>query len=425
MIRIAVLSAIPVSSLPPKAQDFVFWNLIEEELGYLMKFSKSSGMVLTSPKIKTLHFGEINLARRSIVHLCLIPKYSQVRTHKMGKLSLLWNLILDFVFLIHHVICSLIIIIKSRANVILDISIYLSSLSAVLVSFLLRKPLITWKRGNPVKNAMLHSLSKKSIFSNILLRFFAVIEAISVRRSALVICDSSETIHMFKKYTASRIVYLPNCVDLKRFDHDPNGRYLLRKHLGFTAKNLVLLYAGRLEVGKGIRPLIEAVYTLKDHSPRFQLVIAGSGTLEQELRSIVMNYGIQDRVRFMGAVPYNKMPHLLYASDCVVLLSTAEGTPRILLEALACGKPIIASNVGGIADMFAKNPIIGEQVMEITPPNIKLAIQNIAIGEQDSTLKAKNAILRRNFAAKHYSLQSIGKKFVRYIQHVISSSLPR
>ncbi|MFX0194968.1 MAG: glycosyltransferase family 4 protein [Candidatus Hodarchaeota archaeon] len=425
MVRIVVLSAIPVSNLPPKAQDFVFWNLIEEELGYLMKFSKYSGMVLTSPTIKTIQFGEINLAGRSRVHLCLIPKYSQVRTHKTGKLSLLWNLIMDFIFLILHVLCSLIIIIKSRANAILDISIYLSSFSAVLVSFLLRKPLITWKRGNPIKNAMLHSLSKNSILSNILLRLYAIIEVISVRRSALVICDSFETIHMFEKYVTGRIVYLPNCVDLKRFDHDNNERQLLRKHLGFTVNDFVLLYAGRLEIGKGIRPLIEAVHIFEDHFPRFQLLIAGSGTLEQELRSLVSNYGIQDRVRFLGSVPYDKMPRLIHASDCVVLLSSAEGTPRILLEALACGKPIIASNVGGIAEMFAKNLNIGEQVMDATPQNIILAFQKIAIGEQDTTRKAKNAILRRNFVAKHYSLQIIGKKFVRYIQAVISSFLPR
>lgn len=416
MIRIAVLSAIPVSRLPPTTQDFVFWNFIESELGYLMKSSKSTGMVLTSPITKTIQFGKINLGRKLIIHLCLIPKYSQVRTHKTGKIALLWNLLMDFVFLTLHVLCSLLIIIKSRAHAILDMGPYLSSFSAVLVSFLLRKPLITWKRGDPIKNAMLHSLSRKSMLSNLLLRFFIVLEVISARRAALVICDNSETIHTYEKYAAGRIVFLPASVDMKRFEHDTNGRQIQRKHLGFTANEFVILYAGRLAIGKGIRTLIEAFNTLKDNFRRFQLLIAGTGTLEQELRSLVVNYGIQDRVKFLGSIPYNMMPRLLHASDCVVLLSSAEGTPRILLEALACGKPIIASKVGGIAEMFAKTPVIGEQVIVVNPENIVSAFHNIFLKEQDSTQKAKNVRLRRNFIAKHYSLKTIGIQFVKLIQ---------
>ncbi|MFQ6126639.1 MAG: glycosyltransferase [Candidatus Heimdallarchaeota archaeon] len=343
----------------------------------------------------------------------------------MGKLALLWNLLMDFIFLTLHVLCSLILIIKSRAHAILDMGPYLSSFSAVLVSILSRKPLIAWKRGDPIKNAILHSLSEKSVLSNLFLQFFIILEVISAQKADLVICDNSKTIHTFEKYASDRIVSLPTSVDLERFEYNANERQIQRKQLGFNTNDFVLLYAGRLEIGKGIRPLIEAVHISKDQIPHIQLAIAGSGTLEQELRSLVLNYGVQDRVRFLGSVPYDGMPRLIHASDCVVLLSTAEGTPRILLEALACGKPIIASNVGGIAEMFAKNQTIGEQVMVTTPQNIISAFQKIIIKEQDSTRKPQNAILRCNLIAKHYSLQIIGKKFVRYIQAVISSSLPR
>ena len=171
---------------------------------------------------------------------------------------------------------------------------------------------------------------------------------------------------------------------------------------------------------KGINPIIDNatnrfVQTLNN---QFRLIIAGSGSLEHELRNMTIEYGVQNRIHFLGAVPYDMMPSLLQASNCVVLLSSAEGTPRILLEALACGKPIIASNVGGIAEMFSNNSAIGERVMEITPENISKAIHRTFRIEQDSELKMERALLRRNFINTRYSLKILQKKFLNYIKDV-------
>lgn len=415
MVRIAILSAIPVDRLPPAPYEFVFWNFLHSELGYLVKNSESTEMILASPTIKRIQFGEINLFDTYPLKLNLIPKYSQTRSHKTSKLALLWNVLLDFIFLGIHTLFSLAIVVKSRANVILDMGPYLSSFSAVLTSKLSRKPLIVWKRGDPIKNAMLHSLNKKSFVGSILLHFFTVLELISVRKANLVICDSLETIRTFQNYTNEKIVLLPTSVDLERFETRSIKRELIRNKLGISENNFVLLYAGRLETGKGIRRLIDVVQTLDN---QFRLIIAGSGSLEHELRNMTKDYGIQNRVHFLGAVPYDMMPNILHASNCVILLSSAEGTPRILLEALACGKPIIASNVGGIAEMFSNNTAIGERVMEITPENISKAIHRTFRIEQDSELKMERALLRRNFINSHYSLKLIRKKFLNYIKDV-------
>jgi len=419
MTRIAVLSAIPVNRLPPSTQDFVFWNIIGGELGWLLKSSAHNGMILTSPTTRKFQYSKIKLSKASTLLLYLIPKYSQVRTHKTGKLSLFWNLLMDFVFLLLHVFASLIIVVRSRAKLILDMGPYLSSFSATLVSILLKKPLITWKRGNPIRNVMLHSLSSQSFLSNIVLRLFTILEIISIRKAALVICDSSETVKMFECYAKGQVVLLPTSVDLEKFEAASKQRDSLRARLNFTANDFVLVYAGRLETGKGISSLIEAIYSVKDQKSPFQLLIAGSGSLEQELRSLVQRYEIHDRVQFLGAIPYENMPQLLHASDSVILLSSAEGTPRILLEALACGKPIIASNVGGIAEMFVTNPEIGQKVINSSPENIISAIHATFLGEQDPTKKTKNALMRRNFIATHYSLDVIGTRFIEYIQKVL------
>ncbi len=419
MVQIAVLSAIPVNHLPPAAQDFVFWNMIGGELGWLLKSSAQNGMLLTSPMTRRFQFSKIKLSKTSTLLLHLIPKYSQVRTHKTGKLSLFWNLLMDFVFLIFHVFASLIIVVRSRAKIILDMGPYLSSFSATLVSMLLKKPLITWKRGNPIRNVKLHSLSSQSFLSNIFLRFFTILEIISIRKAALVVCDSSETVKMFEYYAKGQVVLLPTSVDLENFEVASKRRDSLRTRLNVTANDFVLLYAGRLETGKGLPSLIEAFNSLNNQKRQFKLIIAGSGSLDQELRSIVQEYGIQDRVQFLGSIPYEKMPQLLHASDCVILLSSAEGTPRILLEALACGKPIIASNVGGIADMFMKNPEIGQKVINYSPENIITAIHAAFLEEQDPTKKTKNELLRRNFIATHYSLNVIGTRFIEHIQRVL------
>jgi len=112
--------------------------------------------------------------------------------------------------------------------------------------------------------------------------------------------------------------------------------------------------AGRLVRKKGFEYLIEALAALRDRQPRLCLALAGSGDLEQELRTRTARRQLTDRVRFLGTLAQDEMPDLLAAGDLVVVPSirdaagNVDGLPNVVLEALASGTPLVATGAGGI-----------------------------------------------------------------------------
>jgi glycosyltransferase involved in cell wall biosynthesis len=85
------------------------------------------------------------------------------------------------------------------------------------------------------------------------------------------------------------------------------------------------------------------------------LVLVGGGEEEAALRALARDLGLEDRVRFAGW--WEDLEAVYYGSDVVALSSTNEGTPVCLIEALACGRPVIATDVGGVADVLAEGEL--------------------------------------------------------------------
>lgn len=108
---------------------------------------------------------------------------------------------------------------------------------------------------------------------------------------------------------------------------------------------LVLGTAARLGEEKGIDILLRSVARLQTSEVDWELRIAGTGRLRQKLEGLARNLGIVERVRFLGMV--EDMPDFYRALDVFVLASWTEGLPRTVLEAMACGIPVVATAVGG------------------------------------------------------------------------------
>lgn len=102
----------------------------------------------------------------------------------------------------------------------------------------------------------------------------------------------------------------------------------------------VVVAAGRVTPQKGFDILVKAWRTVAAAEPGWQLQIHGSGTHEAQLRALVAELGLQDSVRLMGFTP--DLPSVLAAADLYVLSSRFEGFPMVLLEAMACGLPVVA-----------------------------------------------------------------------------------
>jgi glycosyltransferase involved in cell wall biosynthesis len=87
--------------------------------------------------------------------------------------------------------------------------------------------------------------------------------------------------------------------------------------------------------------------------PGWRLLIAGSGPLRAELLALARRTGVADRVRFLGEVPHARLPNLYAAADVLVLASSREGWANVLLEAMACGTPAVATDVNGTCEVLA------------------------------------------------------------------------
>ena len=174
----------------------------------------------------------------------------------------------------------------------------------------------------------------------------------------------------------SRLRLICNGVDIERF-RPFDGEYPdtpLPK--GFaSADSLLIGSVGRLEPVKDQLTLVRAFIELCRRKPddtRLRLVLVGDGSLRAELETLVVDAGIQDRVCFAGS--RDDVPLLLSMLDVFVLPSLAEGISNTVLEAMACGVPVIATNVGGNPELVVEGET-GMLVQRSDPRAMATALQ--------------------------------------------------
>lgn len=138
---------------------------------------------------------------------------------------------------------------------------------------------------------------------------------------------------------------LRNGVDLELFS--PKDREASRKEWGVCGP--VLVSVGGLNERKGHHFTIEAIRDLPD----FTFLLAGDGEYRSKLQSLAKSLGVANRVRFLGPVPQASLGSLFSAADISVLASSREGWANVLLEAMACGTPVLATNVWGTPEVVA------------------------------------------------------------------------
>lgn len=148
-----------------------------------------------------------------------------------------------------------------------------------------------------------------------------------------------------------RVILVPNGVDRRIFR--PRDRTQARSSLGLPENGRIFLFVGRLEREKGLDELVAAFRELaKESSETISLVIVGEGSIGERLS--LECKGLRNVV-FTGSRPAADVAQYLAAADVLVLPSWAEGTPNVVLEALAAGRPIVATHVGGIPDVVRQD----------------------------------------------------------------------
>jgi len=131
----------------------------------------------------------------------------------------------------------------------------------------------------------------------------------------------------------------------------PQDRAAARAALGVPADARLVLFVGHLIPQKGLRELFMAVDLVHRSQPRLELAVIGEGPLDGELRSSVIERGRQGRIRMLGRQEPAGVARWLAAADVLCLPSHSEGCPNVVLEALYSGRPVVATDVGGIPEL--------------------------------------------------------------------------
>ena len=143
--------------------------------------------------------------------------------------------------------------------------------------------------------------------------------------------------------SSETVCVLSNGVDRNLFR--PYDRAAAKERLGL--EGAAVLSVGNLRTLKGHHLLIEAISGLDGVT----LLIAGGGSEREPLQALASDLGVSERVRFLGVVEQTALPALYAAADVFALASSSEGCPNVVLEAMACGVPIVATPVGAIPQM--------------------------------------------------------------------------
>jgi glycosyltransferase involved in cell wall biosynthesis len=150
-----------------------------------------------------------------------------------------------------------------------------------------------------------------------------------------------------------RIYWVPNGVDQKLYF--PGNRIRERKSLGISEDQKIILYVGNLIETKGLGDLIKALEIILTGDialPKFKLLLVGPGTgYKKTIEQLVCDCGLDEKVVFMGPRPHEEIPALMRAADVFCLPSWREGWPCSVVEAMACGVPVVATEVGGIPEL--------------------------------------------------------------------------
>jgi exopolysaccharide biosynthesis WecB/TagA/CpsF family protein len=225
-----------------------------------------------------------------------------------------------------------------------------------------RKPIVLHVHGaaNPLV------ASRYPWARNVLLRrAYAWLQKRVVNASRLVLSVDEAGMRLCRGYLAgstdTRLELVPICVDTSLFH--PGDRAAARAARGLAASDQVFVFVGRVEAAKGVEPLVDALALLVGRSLPARLVVIGDGSRRAAMEERASRAGVLDRIVFAGWVGQEQLPAWLQASDMLVLPSAHEGLPTAVVEALACGIPVVATPVGDLLRLIheGRNGIIVEK----------------------------------------------------------------
>lgn len=211
-----------------------------------------------------------------------------------------------------------------------------------------------------------------------------------------------------------KIKKITNFVDTIRFHPvSSEEKHRLKNTLSMD-ENIVINFTGRIVERKGIDVLINAFARSKELLTRCILVVIGSGPDEGRMKNLVLKIGIDNNVRFLGH--RSKVARHYQASDIFVFPSYAEGMPNSLLEAMACGLPVIASRIGGVVDVVED----GKSGILFEPGNVHELASAMSKLLNDAELRQRLGDEARKRIVGNFSIDKIADEYLKLYKEVLN-----
>jgi glycosyltransferase involved in cell wall biosynthesis len=258
-------------------------------------------------------------------------------------------------------------------------------------------------------------------------RWFLALRAIFLRRADAFVAITPDMVDEFLAIGVRRdaVEQIPNAVDTCRFSPvGPGAREDVRQRLGLPRTAFIASYTGRLVSYKGLPRLLRVWRDIVRARPDAVLVLVGTGGLdihnrEESLRHYVAQNALEDNVRFAGSV--DNVHEYLQASDAFVFPTENDAFPSSVVEAMACGLPVLATPVGAIGSIIQD----GLNGLLVAPGDDAALERGLHVLLDDLSLGTRLGQAARETADALYSAERVGETYVRLFEQVVAARAAR
>lgn len=216
-------------------------------------------------------------------------------------------------------------------------------------------------------------------------------------------------------FEGEKIKRIPNFIDFNMFSPvSESKKTTIKANMGYKNTSIVT-FSGRFVQRKGINFLLESWKSVVNKSPDAKLILLGDGPMLSDMKRTSEGLGISRSVIFFGHV--HTVTDFLHMTDVFVIPSLQEGMPNALLEAMACGLPVIASRIGGIVDVVKD----GENGILFKPGNISdlaSAINNLL---KDVELRKRLGAKAHKTITEKFSIDIVANEYIKLYKNLLST----
>jgi glycosyltransferase involved in cell wall biosynthesis len=204
--------------------------------------------------------------------------------------------------------------------------------------------------------------------------------------------------------------------DLERFSFDEELRKKMRHRLGILPESPALIFIGHILRAKGILELLDAFFLVRQSHPDLHLIVIGSGEDFSTFKGKVAHGA--GYIHVLGSRPHDEIPGWLSAADILVLPSWREGLPNVVVEAIACERPVVATRVGGIPEAVIDNES-GILVDKQDPQALAEAINFLLL---ESEARKKMGTRGRHIVEEKFTWEKNAERTIEVYREVLGAS---